>query len=205
MTRWIGTLLIAIGALSVSLASATESQAWGRRGCGSNGGGGSWGNGGSRGGGGSFGGGGSNGGCGSHGGWGSNGGHYHSHSNGCGSHGGAYHGDAVEVHSGYRGDGEVRYYGERVESTAPMAAPAPVIENESQDSNAQQDSSRIEAPAPPADPDANLNQSGDVGASAGAQESANPPAPPADGNQSVPPPSNPPQEGAGAPGEPRGT
>jgi hypothetical protein len=215
MTRWIGTLLIAIGALSVSLADATESQARGRRGCGSNGGGGSWGNGGSRGGGGSFGGlfsrsrngshggWGSNGGCGSHGGWGSNGGRFHS--NGCGSHGGAYHGEAVEVHSGYRGDGEVRYYGERVESTAPMAAPAPVMENEVQDRGMQQNSSRIDAPAPPPSQESDFNQPSDIGAPAGPQDSANPPAPPAGGNQSVPPPSNSPQEGAGAPGEPRST
>jgi hypothetical protein len=207
MTRWIGTLLIAIGALSATLASATESQAWGRRGCGSNGGGGSWGNGGSRGGGGSFGGlfsrsrNGSHGRCGSHGGWGSNGGRHHS--NGCGSHGGGYHGEAVEVHSAYGGEGEVRYYGERVDSVAPMAAPAPVMENEVQDRNMQQNGSRMEAPAPPPGEDSNVNPPSDVSAPAGAQE--NPPAPPAGDNQGVPAPSNPPQEGAGAPGEPRST
>jgi hypothetical protein len=217
MTRWIGTVLIAIGALSVTLASATESQAFGRRGgCGSHGGGGSWGNGGSRGGGGSFGGlfsrwrngshggRGSHGGCGSNGGWGSNGGHYHS--NGCGSHGGTYHGEAVEVQSASRGNGEVRYYGERVESTAPIAAPAPIMENEVQDRGAQQNGTGIEAPAPPAGQESNINQPSGVDAPAGPQDSTNPaaPAPPAGTDQSVPPPSDVPQ-GAGAPGEARST
>ena len=146
MTRQLGFTLIALAAVGVTLASATESQAWGRRNRG-NGSCGSWGgNGGSAGGlfsrwrNGSQGGWGSNGGrgshggwghngCGSHGGWGSNGGH--------GSHGGYSHGGQVHVEYGTpsevrasRGpEGDVRYYGERLESTPTMPAPEPVMED----------------------------------------------------------------------------
>jgi hypothetical protein len=205
MTRWIGTVLIAIGAVSVTLASANQSEAWGRRGGGSCGSHGGWGNGGSRGGGGSFGGlfsrwrnGGSNGGGGSHGGWhdngcGSHGGRHYS--NGCGSHGGTYHGESGEVRAADSGvEGEVRYYGERVESATPMAAPAPIMDNEEQGRDADANRDSIEAPNPP-DQDSNqprnINEpirSDQPGATqpGTAPDNVNPPAPPADPTEGNP-------------------
>jgi hypothetical protein len=151
MSRRIGMVLIAMGALAVTFASASESEALGRRNrgngsCGSWGGNGSWGSNGSHG---SFGGRfarwrngshgswGSNGGCGSHGGWGSNGSH--------GSHGGSGNGGATsngaEAGSAYYGaptdvraatseqQHEVRY-GETTESTPAAAAPPATVEGQ---------------------------------------------------------------------------
>jgi hypothetical protein len=214
MTRWIGTVLIAIGAVTVTLAIATESEAWGRRGGGSCGSHGGWSNGGSRGGGGSFGGlfsrwrnGRSNGSCGSHGGWydnghGSHGGRHYS--NGCGSHGGAYYGESVGVRSADGTPGEVRYYGDRVDSTAPMAAPAPIMENEG-GADANRDS--VDAPNPP-DQDSNQQRSTDEqiradqpGASqpGAPSDNVNPPAPPAEATEGNPV-NDQPQGAAGAEG-----
>jgi hypothetical protein len=164
MTRRLGMVLIAASTVGMLLASASESQAWGRRhrgngSCGSwggNGSGGSFGGLFSRARNGSHGGWGSNGGCGSHGGWGSNGGHG-SHggmyANGGGSHGGAY-GQPVEVHAAGGQDGEVRFYGDRLESTP---APAPIVEdqNGSADGVTERPDSGTErqpAPEPPAAP-----------------------------------------------------
>jgi hypothetical protein len=167
MTRRIGLTLIALAAVGVTLASATESQAWGRRhrgngSCGSWGGNGSnggsfgglfsrWRNGshggwGSNGGRGSHGGWGHHNGCGSHGGWGSNGGHG-SHG---GSHGGQGHveyGTPSEARPADRPEGDVRYYGERLDSTSPTPAPAPIMEDPNR---AGTDQETVEPPSVPA-------------------------------------------------------
>jgi hypothetical protein len=122
MTRRIGLMLIAIAAFASVFASADNAEARHRRGRGSCG---SWGGNGSYGGGGSFGGffsrrnNGSWGSQGSYGGNGSHGGGYRA-SNSCGSHGGSYQvveESAPQAASVERPQGEVRYYGQRGETT----------------------------------------------------------------------------------------